>query len=123
VDRRRFLTGTGGLTLASAGCGLESTPGTVVARGRDDIPPVQSNEGMIIHAWDGDVMRGFPADPANQVTRENFEDSQANLRWAAQHIRELFPTQRVSRGSSATSTPPATWLLRSSHRRRGGDMG
>lgn len=45
-------------------------------------------------------MRAFPPTPENQVTRENHEESQGKLRWAMQHWRELFPTQRVSRGEN-----------------------
>ena len=65
-------------------------------------PTQQSNEGIGYHYTEpydfSGVMQGFPPPPDKQVTRDNMDETQAKMRWAAQHWRELYPTQRVSRG-------------------------
>ena len=42
-------------------------------------------------------MTGFPSDPGTRVTLVNWQDPPFN-RWSFQHLRELIPTQRISRG-------------------------
>ncbi|MCW1959771.1 MAG: beta-lactamase family protein [Mycobacterium sp.] len=43
------------------------------------------------------LMTGFPSDPSSRVTLVNWQDPPFN-RWSFQHLRELIPTQRISRG-------------------------
>lgn len=43
-------------------------------------------------------MSGFPSEPDSRVTLVNWQDPPFN-RWSFQHIRELIPTHRISRGS------------------------
>ncbi len=51
------------------------------------------------------MMTGFPSDPASRVTLLNWQDPPFN-RWSFRHLRELIPTQRISRGP-APVRPPA----------------
>ncbi len=66
------------------------------------------NEGIIIHPFEFKVMNGFPPSREILVTLENWDFAPFN-RWAYQHIRELTPTQNVSRGSG-----PVNYLERES---------
>lgn len=50
-------------------------------------------------------MQEFPPSPDKQVTRANFQESQAKMRWAFQHWRELYPTQRVARSAQPSVLP------------------
>ena len=50
------------------------------------------------------LMSGFPPAAESRVTLANWQDPPYN-RWSFQHLRELIPTQRISRGMG----PPATW--------------
>lgn len=43
------------------------------------------------------LMTGFPSVPGARVTLVNWQDPPFN-RWSFQHLRELIPTQRISRG-------------------------
>lgn len=43
------------------------------------------------------MMTGFPSDPGSRVTLLNWQEPPFN-RWSFQHLRELIPTQRISRG-------------------------
>jgi CubicO group peptidase (beta-lactamase class C family) len=43
------------------------------------------------------LMSGFPPSPESRVTLANWQDPPFN-RWSFQHLRELIPTQRISRG-------------------------
>lgn len=84
-----------GMTIAPQLTATGATPPS--AQGTD-----QSNDGVQYHYQEpydySGIMQGSPPSPDKQVTRENFSESQAKVRWAAQHWRELYPTQRVSRG-------------------------
>jgi CubicO group peptidase (beta-lactamase class C family) len=44
------------------------------------------------------LMSGFPPPAASRVTLANWQDHPYN-RWSFQHLRELIPTQRISRGT------------------------
>ncbi|MFN8031814.1 MAG: serine hydrolase [Mycobacterium sp.] len=46
------------------------------------------------------LMSGFPPAEASQVTLANWQDPPFN-RWAFQHLREVIPTHRISRGWGA----------------------
>ena len=46
---------------------------------------------------DAPLMSGFPPAEASQVTLANWQDPPFN-RWAFQHLREIIPTHRISRG-------------------------
>ena len=72
---------------------------------------IQDNGHVIFHpAPPGGVMEGFPPPKNNRVTIDNYRAkleglvnqnpgaAVANTRWAHFHMRELFPTQRISRG-------------------------
>ena len=97
MDRRRFFVGAGGLGLVATGCTAQTNTRQAASVQQSE-DGVQSSVGVVIHPWESEVMRAFPPTPGNQVTRENHEESHDKLRWAMQHWRELFPTQRVSRG-------------------------
>ena len=43
------------------------------------------------------LMSGFPPPAESRVTLANWQDPPYN-RWSFQHLRELIPTQRISRG-------------------------
>lgn len=43
------------------------------------------------------LMSGFPPSAESRVTLDNWQDPPYN-RWSFQHLRELIPTQRISRG-------------------------
>src|SRR5215469_5015515 len=54
----------------------------------------------------GGLMSGVPPFPAaSQVTLANWQDPPFN-RWAFQHVRELIPTARISRGRGSPSELP-----------------
>src|SRR5215472_3782899 len=54
----------------------------------------------------GGLMSGVPPFPAaSQVTLANWQDPPFN-RWAFQHIRELIPTARISRGDGRSLRLP-----------------
>ena len=105
MQRREFFTAAGSLGLTATGCTTQSEDG-LSERVKETEGGVQSNDGAVIHNWESEIMRGFPSAPENQVTRENHEESVGKLRWAMQHWRELYPTQRVSRGASPVITLP-----------------
>jgi CubicO group peptidase (beta-lactamase class C family) len=48
------------------------------------------------------LMSGFPPPPESQVTLANWQHPPYN-RWSFQHLRELIPTHRISRGMGACS--------------------
>lgn len=51
------------------------------------------------------LMTGFPSDPASRVTLLNWQDPPFN-RWSFRHLRELIPTQRISRGTGLVRPLP-----------------
>ena len=51
------------------------------------------------------LMSGFPPPAESRATLANWQDPPYN-RWSFQHLRELIPTQRISRGHSPQ---PAFW--------------
>src|SRR5580693_7085137 len=51
------------------------------------------------------LMAGFPPAPEAQVTLANWQDPPFN-RWAFQHLRELMPTVRISRGAGPARRLP-----------------
>ena len=52
------------------------------------------------------LMTGAPPFPVErQVTLANWQDPPFN-RWAFQHVRELIPTARISRGAGPTARLP-----------------
>jgi CubicO group peptidase (beta-lactamase class C family) len=55
------------------------------------------------------VMQGFPPPPDQRVTLANWQTPPYN-RWAFQHVREVVPTARVSRGPGPVSEVPADLL-------------
>ena len=52
------------------------------------------------------VMQGFPPPPQQRVTLDNWQEAPFN-RWSFQHVREVVPTARVSRGTGLPSELPA----------------
>ncbi len=108
MHRRRFLTGASGLGFAVTGCTTQSKTGLAAVAESVESDTVQSNDGATVHPWESDVMKAFPPPPGQQVTRENQEENQRNLRWAMQHLRELYPTQRVGRRGSPVVVLPRT---------------
>jgi CubicO group peptidase (beta-lactamase class C family) len=54
------------------------------------------------------LMSGFPPPAASRATLANWQDPPYN-RWSFQHLRELIPTQRISRG-------PGPWRALTQHR-------
>jgi hypothetical protein len=51
------------------------------------------------------TMIGFPPDPADRWSLATWQNAPAN-RWSFQHIREVVPTARVSRGSAPAMPLP-----------------
>src|SRR3954467_9051375 len=51
-------------------------------------------------------MWGFPPPQEARVTLENWQDAPFN-RWGFQHVREIVPTSRVSRGLGPVAQLPA----------------
>jgi CubicO group peptidase (beta-lactamase class C family) len=51
------------------------------------------------------LMSGFPPPGESRVTLANWQDPPFN-RWSFQHLRELIPTQRISRGHGPAPTLP-----------------
>ena len=49
------------------------------------------------------LMSGFPPPAESRVTLANWQDPPYN-RWSFQHLRELIPTQRISRGPAPSPT-------------------
>jgi CubicO group peptidase (beta-lactamase class C family) len=114
MDRRHFFQQASVAGVAATlGCypspSATDSPSRVpesVVPAPEHTPGVQSEEGVRIRPSTGDVMREFPPAPDKQVTRWNYEESQDKLRWAMQHWRELFPTQRVHRGNHPIGVLP-----------------
>ena len=50
------------------------------------------------------LMSGFPPSAESRVTLANWQDPPYN-RWSFQHLRELIPTQRISRGHGPFALP------------------
>jgi CubicO group peptidase (beta-lactamase class C family) len=63
--------------------------------------PAQSEQGVVIHPSDSQVMKGFPPPPDMLVTRDTHQPEFAA--WRNQHTRELHPTQRIWRGRGPVS--------------------
>jgi CubicO group peptidase (beta-lactamase class C family) len=62
------------------------------------------------------IMQGSPPPKEKRVTLDSFFDSQAKLRWAHQNMRQLYPTQRISRGCgpvTALGRTPKTCFINS----------
>ncbi len=55
------------------------------------------------------LMQGFPPPPDARVTLANWQEPPFN-RWSFSHMRELVPTQRISRGSGQPTPLPASPL-------------
>ena len=55
------------------------------------------------------LMQGFPPPPDARVTLANWQEPPFN-RWSFSHMRELVPTQRISRGSGQVTPLPASQL-------------
>lgn len=51
------------------------------------------------------LMSGFPSEPSSRVTLVNWQDPPFN-RWSFQHLRELIPTHRISRGTTPARVLP-----------------
>jgi CubicO group peptidase (beta-lactamase class C family) len=51
------------------------------------------------------LMQGFPPPPEARVTLANWQEPPYN-RWAFAHLREIVPTQRISRGTGETMALP-----------------
>lgn len=55
---------------------------------------------------DRHLMTGFPPDPANRVTRENWNQFPHSI-WAFQHARQLFRSRGVARSEQPRALPAA----------------
>jgi len=55
------------------------------------------------------LMQGFPPPPDARVTLANWQEPPFN-RWSFSHMRELVPTQRISRGSGPVTPLPTSPL-------------
>ena len=55
------------------------------------------------------LMQGFPPPPDARVTLANWQEPPFN-RWSFSHMRELIPTQRISRGPGPVTPLPASPL-------------
>lgn len=105
MDRRGFFKSAGaiGVTAAVAGQASRSLASAPCLMAENADAP--NNDGVKCLPDESGVMVGAPPPEDKQVTRENREESQAKMRWAMQHWRELFPTQRVGRSASPIILP------------------
>ncbi len=117
ILRRRFLGAAAVVTLGGsamdspvATCEEDTRDASVVSRHLSD---VQSNNHVRYHYdraapydYQG-VMQGNPPPPENRVSTGNFYSKPEFLRWALCHMRELLPTQRISRGTRDVNVLPA----------------
>lgn len=112
MDRRGFFKRAGvvGITAAVAGQTPENVASSFFSTAVTTDAP--NDDGVKCLPDESGVMRGAPPPKDMQVTRENREESQARLRWAMQHWRELFPTQRVARSPSPIVLPRASRDIR-----------
>ena len=105
MDRRGFFKRAGAIGITAA----------VSEQASQDVAPSFCSAAAIADAPNEDrvkclpdesgVMKGAPPPEDKQVTRENREQSQAKMRWAMQHWRELYPTQRVGRSATPLILP------------------
>lgn len=75
------------------------------------VPDAQANDHVIYHPADdrvtNGVMQGYPPAEDKRITIDNYRSrypgvgkvSVANTRWAHFHMREILPTQNISRGN------------------------
>ena len=65
-----------------------------------------SEDGVVIHPFESSVMRGNPPAKNDIVTLDTYEYIHAHRVWAVQHMRELCPTQLISRGRGPVAVLP-----------------
>jgi CubicO group peptidase (beta-lactamase class C family) len=67
----------------------------------------QPEDHCIIHDdLPSSIMQGAPPAKEKRVTIANYRENQANRRWVHQHMREIFPTQNISRGRGPVAILP-----------------
>ena len=110
MRRREFFRASVTTGLALAGttvardCRSAETPGKHDAGA--ELAVVQSEDGVVIHPFESDVMCGCPPTKDNVVTLDTYEYVHAHRVWAQQHMRELCPTQLICRGFGPVAALP-----------------
>lgn len=105
MDRREFVMGAGTMGFAATVAAWTSERIASAATSKADNFAPPDNAAAQYLPDTSDVMTGAPPPADKQVTRDNREDSQAKMRWAMQHWRELYPTQRVRRSEMPSVLP------------------
>jgi len=105
MDRREFFRSASVLGIAAGVAAQASHRITPILGAEHQNPDSPSGGDVTCHPDESGVMKGAPPPEGKQVTRGNHYESQAKMRWAMQHWRELFPTQRVGRSNSPIILP------------------
>ena len=107
MDRRWFLLSAGAIGMGAAIVGRE--PKSAASSGLSEAATSDATNGdeVICLPDVSGMMKGVPPPEGKQVTCGNREESQAKMRWAMRHWRELYPTQRVARSHNPLILPRA----------------
>jgi hypothetical protein len=110
-SRRSFLATSGALLAGmSSGVGigsLMSTRNVAAAQGQTaERAGIQSEDGVVYHPRQSDVMRGFPPPKERRVNIDNWTESTPNLRWTHLHPYTVFPTAVLDPGRGPVWTLP-----------------
>lgn len=100
MDRRGFFERVSAVGFTAAVAGKASQIVASAPCSTNENSDASNSEGAHRLSDESGVMKGAPPPKDKQVTRDNREESQAKMRWAMQHWRELFPTQRISPSAS-----------------------
>jgi CubicO group peptidase (beta-lactamase class C family) len=110
MQRREFIGASAALGLAAMETSRQLAWGGTTTPNEPGSGPrptdVQSEEGVVIHPFDSDVMRGNPPTKESLVTLDTYESIHGHRIWGQQHMRELCPTQIISRGTGPVSVLP-----------------
>jgi CubicO group peptidase (beta-lactamase class C family) len=110
MKRRDFLATSVGCGMAVVGCAGQHACGRTESSGethdKRQSVAVQSEEGVVIHPFESDIMTGFPPSSDNLVTPDIYPSSRPHRVWAHQHMRELCTTQPIRRGDGPIHVLP-----------------
>ena len=110
MRRREFFRASVTTGLAMAGSTIASDCLSAETPSKDDEGAkragVQSDDDVVIHPFESAVMRGSPPAKDKVVTLDTYEYVHAHRVWAQQHMRELCPTQLISRGRGPVAVLP-----------------
>jgi hypothetical protein len=108
MRRRDFVRPSvgAGLALAATTTKVEHADTAGSGNSVENTTAVQPEDGVVIHSSGNDMMQGSPPADNKAVTLANYESSRAHHSWSAQHLRELCPTQVISRGRGPVALLP-----------------